>query len=337
MRRARVRAAVAAIGAMLLVCAGCADTAATSWRLVTPTGVRPESMFAGPAGWFVGGTGNGPVLVMRDGDGGGWRDVPTAAASGYGRMATLVHVAADPAGRIVAMGTAIGGAHLNPRWSIWLGSAAGIAEEPQTVETFGGPDAGGISGVVYGTDPGVVGAWSLGPGATGVAVWRPDGLTWLRRPSSPVFVGSPPTLLDQRAVLWRTDARDDDSWIRVDLDRSGTASAATDVTCAGADCVVVGRLAGALAAWQVTGDAVEPIDLPRRAVDRYTAQPRVAFDGRTTAIAVGDGSGLLTREGAGEWVAAGTPAGEVRGIGMFRGRVVLLQRDGTGGQQLYER
>ena len=360
---------MAAVGGLLLFAAGCAAEAPAPWRLVTPTGVAPTSMFVGPAGWYVGGAGEGPVLVVRDGD--AWRGVPTTPASGYGRVATLLYLAADPAGRVVALGTATGGAHLNPRWTAWLGNTSGIVEEPQTVETFGGPEAGGITGVVYGDEPGVVGAWSLGPGGIGVAVWRHAWATWLREPSRPALAGSPPAVMEsatavtavggstvlvgiqtslvaggvqQRAVLWRSDGPGGD-WRRIDLDaaaadsadaeRADTDSAATDVACADDGCLVVGRSGDTLAGWQVTGDRVESVALPRREVDRYLAEPRVARDGQLTAIAVGDGSGLLTRRGAGPWTASTTPAGQVRTIGVDHGKVVLLLRGPDGDQQVY--
>ncbi len=342
---------------VLLVLAGCARSSPPDWRLITPVGVTPTALFVGPAGIVVGGADRtGPVLVVRDDRRQAWRGVTVTPATGYGRMATLVHVAAAPNGRMVALGTVAGGAHLNPRWTAWIGDPSGLVEEPQTVETFGGPDAGGITGVVYGDRPGVVGAWSLSPGRTGVAVWARDGATWVRQPAPPEFAGSadsipsataatavgPSTVIvgldtvlvgggvEQRAVLWRSDGT---GWTRTDLD--GPNTAATDVSCTDTDCLVVGRRDGTLAGWRVVGDRVTAIDLPDRPIDRYTAEPRVARDGPVTAIAVGDGTGLLTRDADGPWALSSTPAGEVRGLGVRDGAIVLLLRDGTGAQQVY--
>ena len=349
--------------ALLAACAGCAGSVEPAWRLVTPAGMSPTSMFAGPAGLFVGGNSvppdSGPVLVVRDQD--SWRGVSVAPTTGYGQVATLDRVAVDPRGRVVALGNATGGAHLNPRRTAWIGDPAGIVEEPQTVDTFGGNEAGGITDVVYGDEPLVVGEWSLAPGVTGIAVWRHHGMTWVRQPSPAVFVGSPPRVAEsataasaagpetvivglettlaeggvhQRAVLWRSDGP---IWHRTDLDTSDRDSAATDVSCAGSSCLVVGRLGDTLAAWWMTGDSAGALDLPHRAVDHYTAQPKVATDGELTAIAVGDGSGLLTRDGTGPWAASTTPDGEVRSIGVYQGQVVLLLRRSDGAQEVYRR
>jgi hypothetical protein len=56
-----------------------------------------------------------------------------------------------------------------------------------------------------------------------------------------------------------------------------------------------------------------------------------------TAIVVGDGSGLLTRDGTGSWAASTTPHGEVRSIGLYQGRAVLLLRRSDGAQEVYRR
>ena len=63
----------------------------------------------------------------------------------------------------------------------------------------------------------------------------------------------------------------------------------------------------------------------------------MARDGPVTAIAVGDGSGLLTRRDSGPWTVSTTPDGQVRGIGVYQGEVVLLLRGPDGTQQVYSR
>lgn len=361
-RRPPIAVGVAAV-AVVLLAGGCTAGVEPAWQEVTPPGMSPSTLFAGAAGVFVGGQvepGALPVLDRRDGD--GWRGIPATPVTGYGQVATFVAGAADPAGRIVVVGTATGGAHLNPRWTTWTGDAAGIVEEPQTPETFGGWSAGGVTAVAYGAEPAIVGAWSVSDGATGVAVWRHRATAWVREPSPPEFVGSPPATSEsaaaatsvgaatvivglqtdlaggavhQRAQLWRSDGG---PWSRIDLDTSGADSAATDVACTDADCLAVGRLDGTLAAWRVTGDRVERVTLPDRTVDRYTGQPRVAREGGLIVIAVGAGAVLLTGDAAGHrWVVTPTPAGDVRGLAVHDGAVLLLLRDGSGAQQVYRR
>jgi hypothetical protein len=330
----------------------------------------PSALFAGPAGVFVAGqaaTGAAPVLDRRDGA--DWRSILATAATGYGQVATFVQGAANPAGRILLLGTATGGAHLNPRWTTWIGDAAGLVEEPQTMETFGGENAGGITAVTYGAEPAIVGSWSVDAGVTGVAVWRHRGPTWVRELSPPVFVGSPPAAIEsataatavgartvivglqtdlaggavrQRAEFWWSDGG---TWSRTDLDTSGADSAATDVTCSDAECLVVGRLDGALAAWRVSEwgvssnrrDPVERVALPDRPVDHYTGHPRVARDGPLVVMAVGAGSELLTGADGRTWTSVPTPARDVRGLIVHDGTILLLLREGSGAQQVYLR
>lgn len=365
-RRPPFAVGVVVVLAVALLTGGCTGPVTPSWQLVTPPGMVPSALFAGPDGVFAAGqavSDGAPVLKLRDGA--GWRSVPATAVTGYGQVATLVAGAANPAGRIVLLGTATGGAHLNPRWTAWVGDDAGVVEEPQTMETFGGPNAGGLTGVTYGAEPAVVGSWSVDAGGTGVAVWRHRGLTWVREPSPAVFTGSPSASTESATAANAVDARtvvvglqtdlaggavrqraefwwsDGGTWSRTDLDTSGADSAATDVTCSDAGCLVVGRLAGALAAWRVfgpdSGMRVEPVALPDRAVDRYTGHPRVARDGPLVVIAVGAGSELLTGTDAGTWTSVPTPAGEVRGLVVRDDTIVLLLRDGSGAQQVHLR
>jgi hypothetical protein len=366
-RRPPFAVGVVLVLAVALLTGGCTGPATPSWQVVTPPGMIPSALFAGPAGTFVAGQaapGTAPVLDRRDGD--DWRSVPATAATGYGQVATFVAGATDPAGRIVLLGTATGGAHLNPRWTTWIGDAAGLVEEPQTPETFGGWDAGGVTTVVDAAEPAIVGAWSVDGGATGVAVWRHRASAWVREPSPAVFVGSPPATTEsataaaavgattvivglqtdlaggavrQRAEFWWSDGG---TWSRTDLDTSGADSAATDVACSDAECLVVGRQDGVLAAWRVSGSGgsdirVEPVALPDRPVDHYTGHPRVARDGPLVVIAVGAGSELFTGTDGRTWTSVPTPAGDVRGLVVHDGTILLLLRDGSGAQQVYLR
>lgn len=365
MRRRRLPFAVGVVVASALaLLAGCTESAMPSWSLVTPPGMVPAVLFAGADGVFVGGQTIGsaaPVLLARAGV--GWQEMPVTPMTGYGQVATLVAGAADPAGRLVLMGTATGGAHLNPRWTTWIGDGAGIVEEPQSPETFGGWNAGGITGVTFGAEPAIVGAWSVDAGATGLAVWRHQGATWSRQPDPPVFVGAPPATTEsataatavgsttvivgletqlvggsvrQRAELWRSDGG---PWTRLDLDTSsGSASAAdtaaTGVTCTDADCLVVGRRDGALVAWRIRGGLIQPVALPARTVDHYTGNPLVAREGSITAIAID--AVLLTSRNGTSWSDIALPTGEIRGLAMRGDTVLVLLREASGAQQVYQ-
>jgi hypothetical protein len=370
----RVPALLLAVLILIAACtSGSSDQATGNWELVTPAGMAPASLSAGSAGVLVGGASDGPdqhpQFALRRA--GAWQNVPATATTAYGGMGTIVHAGMSRDGSIVAIGNVSGGAHLNPRWSAWIGTTSGLTEEQQTVETFGGPEAGGITGVLTvdapdGPMPLVVGMWSVVPGLTGIATWRHDAAlkpsTWVRQPSPPVLAGTKQGLVSataavnadpgvmiaglettfdgskvhQRAVVWMSP--DAVSWTRVDLDTSEMDSAATDLSCHGGSCVVVGRLDDLLAAWQVIGTIVSPLQgLPARAVDQYPGQPRVATDGSALAIAVGAGDELLSRSASGTWVSARTPAGEAREVGLHDGHLYLLLRPPDGREVLYSR
>lgn len=255
-----VRPAVLLTAAVLVLAGptGCTGAAEPGWTDVTPPGVHPSTVFAAAGTVLVGGQEATPDgrPALRRWDGSGWAVVPVTPATGYGQVATFVAGAVDRQGRVMLMGTATGGAHLNPRWTTWIGTVAGegseggptagVVEEPQTAETFGGWDAGGVTAVTYGSDPSVVGVWSVGAGATAIAVWRHQGSTWVRQASPPEFAGAPPGITEgataaaavgamtvlvglqteltggtvhQRAQLWRsTGWPTAGPWIRLDLD-----------------------------------------------------------------------------------------------------------------------
>ncbi|MET0865415.1 MAG: hypothetical protein ABWZ98_13870, partial [Nakamurella sp.] len=184
---------------------------AAGWVIATPPGLRPASLSAGTSGVLVGGASDDadqrPLVAVRDGQ--SWLEIPATATTAYGAMADIVQLGLGADGQVVAIGTVAGGAHLNPRWSAWIGTTQGIVEEPQTVETFGGPEAGGITGVLSGSAPLVVGSWTISAGVLGVALWqhspeRIGGQTWLRQPSPPMLVSNAKELISPTAAAWST-------------------------------------------------------------------------------------------------------------------------------------
>ena len=67
-----------------------------------------------------------------------------------------------------------GGAHANPRWTVWAGSPQRLDEYPQTFETFGGQSAGGLLDIVFTSDgPVIAGSWAAMEGGLDTAVWLP--------------------------------------------------------------------------------------------------------------------------------------------------------------------
>ena len=99
-------------------------------------------------------------------------------------------LAAD-GGRLVGVTGISGGAHGNVRWAVWAGDESGLTEQPQTFETFGGVDAGGISGAAVERDgPLVAGSWVSAAAGLDAAVWRPVGQRWIREPSTGTALAS---------------------------------------------------------------------------------------------------------------------------------------------------
>ncbi|MFD8498705.1 hypothetical protein [Amycolatopsis sp. NPDC059657] len=125
-----------------------------------------------------------------------WRAVPVHARSGYGGQAELT-LPSISGGRIFALGEAFGGAHGNPRPTIWAGSAQGLTEYPQGVELLGGPRGITTSGSAAGPDAYLLtGQWDHARGGPGAAVWlSPDGVTWSQQED--------PALLSERGAQTR--------------------------------------------------------------------------------------------------------------------------------------
>lgn len=166
-----MRWTVAAIAAALLV--GC--TAPPAWTDV-PVDATADSLAVTDSGVLVGGhRGTAPFLAQLDNS----SSVPITLQPGdpYAASATLVALGADGDHRY-ALGTAIGGAHSNARWSTWMGSASELTSYPQTFFTFGGHDAGPLLGVTtLDHQPIIVGIRTTSTGMR-AAIYTAQGTTW---------------------------------------------------------------------------------------------------------------------------------------------------------------
>jgi hypothetical protein len=193
-----------------------------------------------------------------------WTALPLTPATGYGRQAELTMAAADGA-RVSAWGQAFGGAHSNPRPTLWNGTAAQLTEHEQSFILFGGEDA--IATVAEAASAGtflLAGAWDGASGRYGAAVWTsPDGEHWTRSADAPGLASGPGEQTFARGaaagpggflllgstqlaaggtlpLAWTPNP--DGSWHRIPLPSSGPA-VATTAACDAAGCVVVGTTA----------------------------------------------------------------------------------------------
>jgi len=262
---------------LLLVLAACgapapAETLFTQVEL--PAGAVPARLAAMGADLLVGFERDGrPGLLLHHADGAD-TEIPLTPATGYGAEA-LWYSLATHGSEIVALGGRSGGAHGNPRWSVWRGTADGVAEQPQSFNTFGGIYAGALLDVTYpSAGPQLVGTWMSAQAGSDVAVWTPTGAEWIRGSSAGTALESTRTVLNyplsatshgadlvvagwqltggrQRPVVW---TRRDGVTTVTPLPDAGRAGTAIAVTCAN-DCAVAGRVDGRLAVWRGRGNA----------------------------------------------------------------------------------
>ncbi|MBA3905569.1 MAG: hypothetical protein H0X35_02625, partial [Pseudonocardiales bacterium] len=195
----------------------------------------------------------------------------------YGRTASWYSLVSDGT-HVLGIGGDRGGAHGNVRWSIWTGTSTGVAEHVQAFSTFGGWGAGDlIDGVLTPTGSAVVGSWQSDDAGLDVAVWTPQGDTWVRRSSTgtplqstraTVTFATSATAFEQgvmvagwqfgtgrgggqEPVVWQSGP-DAAGWSKTVLPDAGAAGTAVSVRCAGASCAVAGRVDGVLALWRLT-------------------------------------------------------------------------------------
>lgn len=277
----------AAIAAAMLAAAGCTVSAGATpaWqRVVLPPNVRAASLASGGDTVLLGGQAEGhPVLLRIDGLKTGAtvaldpREPPAADAD-------LISVTID-GDYLFAIGRWFGGAHSNPRLTMWDGTISTnvLTSRPQAFFTFGGHDAGNLLGIeVIAGRPVIFGLRSETTGIEGV-VWTRSGKTWTKHVRlDPTLVSSPDrvvsfTALDrlgdhlvvvgdevslaggltQRPSIWVGSP--DGPWTQALLQLpadlppvAGQLSRATSVACAdGAGCWVAGWVRGRPVVWGI--------------------------------------------------------------------------------------
>ncbi|MEO6957734.1 MAG: hypothetical protein ABI137_13405 [Antricoccus sp.] len=297
------------VAVILILSSAACLRAPTQWAVVTvPSGVHPASLTSSPEGLFVGGTKEvsgrvGPVLLLYRA--GVWMQIPLHPKSGYGHSAALVQLSVSGS-QIVAIGDVTGGAHLNPRWSIWVGDIAGLDEQPQGMETFGGEDGGNLNGIVAAPTPMIVGNYSISTSQIGVAVWTNSDALWTRPPLPPEVTGSAGDQTSSAATsslaeatvvvglaapvssatpafhatawLFRAGA-----WRRVEFGPAN--SAALSVSCGPNRCLVTGLIDQKLALWSLTEDGkITTIAMPPLTVPLTSHGPHTNISGNQGVV-----------------------------------------------------
>lgn len=297
--------------AVLTLVVACADpTTDSPWRNVPlpQPGARILAFAPAPGGVLA--LGSIPVADARapaawsTTDGVHWSTVPVRPETPYGARAELI--SAGTGDHTVVLGRAFGGAHSNPRMSVWSGDAHGLTEHEQVFEMFGGPHAIAVSAAAAlgGTDL-LVGDWDGPTGRYGAAYWiSADGANWQRRADDPALSSAPgeqtgaaavgigppgfvivgESLRDNviRPVEWTSP--DGDRWQRHEL--RGADAVAGGVGCT-ATCTILGQSVGAdprLLCWPApdaepaSGPAARNVDVQQVVPTPSRILAVVAFD-----------------------------------------------------------
>ncbi len=299
------------------------------------------------------------LLVLADAR---WTSVPLRPKSYYAYRARWRTVIAD-GNDIFAVGDAPGGAHSNPRWTTWSGTADGVTEYTQTFETFGGWGAGGITALTFSAGkPVIVGSWSSDDAGLDIVFWTPHGHDWSRGSSTGTAlasnehalnviraVGEDPggiaiagavTLLEDGHVdlapaIWRGSSPGS-SWARVDLPTDGQGQA-TGVRCRQAACLAAGYVDDRLAAWSVGRDGATRVDdLPDVPVTSQSAAlvgPPGSRD--TSVLTTSGGRSVIVSERAGEFTLVRGPAGTATSWAQAGGKTYVITTGSNGASALW--
>ncbi len=277
--------------------------------------------------------------------------IPLKPTGPYAKVADLFSVAVD-GDTITALGRANGGAHANPRWTTWNGTATRVTERPQVFWTFGGEEAGALTGVAstpYG--PRIVGSWQ-GRSALDIAIWRQRDGRWVRLNSAGTPLANTSTLqgsgrsvtstgtgmvisgsvlelsggVRQSAAVWVS--RSDRDWRLVRLPDPGARSEALAASCAGDVCLIAGHVDGRLAAWTLqSGKAQRVADLPSVSIELDGPPPRAIAASPVPMLAYTSGGRVGVVVGVDRhWATYAGPRGDLADATAMGDRIYLAVR-----------
>ena len=145
---------------------------------------------------LLGAVRDGKPILLVDG-----AEVPLTSSGGYAEGSRWQSLAVDGV-RVAAVSGERGGAHGNVRWTVWTGTTAGVKDEPQPFETFGGWGMGQLVAVTYVSGrPLVIGSWQSDTAGFDIAVWRrEDPASWQRAAMDPVMSSTRSALVQPAAA-----------------------------------------------------------------------------------------------------------------------------------------
>ena len=339
-----------------LVAIGVVAASLSALALTVPAPASESAVPAGVEVVTVASSGGRPLLgAVRDGkpillvDG---AEVPLTSSGGYAEGSRWQSIAVDGV-RVAAVSGERGGAHGNVRWTVWTGTTAGVKDEPQPFETFGGWGMGQLVAVTYVSGrPLVIGSWQSDTAGFDIAVWRrEDPSSWQRAAKDPVMsstrsalvqpaaatgfgdrlviVGQTNDLLKNRveATVW---VRDDDTWSRYVLPSIADATA-DSVSCDTNGCLIGGHTQDVAAGWSLGWDGtVVRQTLPTVHVNPDTQV--IACRGRASVLVAAESARtILLTDASGTWQLTAPhppPAGLPIAATTIPDGLALVTRDG---------
>ncbi len=371
-------AAVVAVVVVLLtagMASGCSLDRAAGWTAIGPPSAQAVgsvmTLTAAGDSLLVGLASGNPQItpVLQVWSGEAWRELPVAPTSPYAKLAVWASIVAGPDGSLVAVGGARGGAHANVRWTVWTGNlSAGLTEQEQTFETFGGWGAGDkIGPVITGAGPLLIGSWDSARTGLDLDVWLPEGQRWVRQSSAGTALESTPeAMVSGRSVIpwgvgalisgsvlrlggdavrttpavWRSTSGGT-GWTRIDLPDGGTTAEATGAVCTDDACTVEGVVDGHLAVWRVdaAGSAKRLDGIPSVAIGERDPMPApVLVDGHAAMLVTDQddqANSVVVREGSSGWSPVARPWGQARAFATVGGRLYAVCRNGDSPVQVW--
>lgn len=339
-RRALLAGAALTGAAGLMPVSGCA--ASGQWR-ESILDAEPQTLTGIARGLLVGTS--GPGLIGPTGR------IPVQPVTPYGREAGWVSLAAS-ADRLAGIGMTHGGAHSNPRWSVFTGTTSALVERQQDFEVFHGWGAGQLAGVTFASSgPVIVGSWQSRSAGNDIEVWVTDQERWRRLSPATPLSATPDALpqanavaggsrlmivgqvielspLRTRAVAW-TATDPAGGWERIDLPHDAARATAHDVAPLTDGWLVAGRADDRLALWRIDAAlTAAPVSAPELLGEGAV---RVAAAGDQALVAVSARGGVRTLLGRpGAWSRTVQPGEQAVAAGWGAAPAVITR---TGGQR----